>query len=245
MSENESSKKLDLRTVSISEQEPDDPSDEEQGADETPASSLISEDALSAAVEALLFASAETLTAAQLSRAIQGATAADVRKALTRLEAHYEETERAFEIVQIAGGYQLLTRREFAPFVQKLKKHRDLRKLTPASIETLSIIAYNPRIIRADIENIRGVGCGPILRALTERKLIRTAGRSDLLGSPLMYETTREFLDHFGLASIKDLPKLSEFTPLRTAPAEEPVISDQSSVISEEKETNAPSSTDD
>ncbi len=174
---------------------------------------------LASIVEAILFAAGEPLTTAQISRAIGGTSARAVREAVTRLGASYEERERAFEVVEIAGGYQLLSRREFAPYLRKARRQRDMKKLSPAAIETLAIIAYNPRIIRAEIESIRGVGCGPILRGLAERKLVRTAGRSDKLGSPLMYETTREFLDHFGLSSLRDLPKPTEFAPLRTAGA--------------------------
>jgi segregation and condensation protein B len=212
-------------TEELEEKEAKPPVEEPDGEDTDEASAEEAESAperdpgtLAAIIEALLFAAGEPLSAAQLSRAIGGTSAPAVRDAIQSLREQYSQTQRSFEIADIAGGHQLLTRQEFAPFIRKLKKQRDLTKLTPASVETLAIIAYNPRITRAEIENIRGVGCGPILRALTERKLIRTAGRSEKLGSPLMYETTSRFLEQFGLSSLKDMPRIGEFTPL-TAPS--------------------------
>lgn len=160
-------------------------------------------------VEALLFSSASPVKPARL------AEAAEVdRKELDRivgtLNEEYDGEGRSFHIVELAGGYQMLTRSEFFPYIQRLVKTRTSDKLTQATLETLAIIAYKQPIIRADLEAIRGVQCGQIVRNLLDRRLIRVAGRDDRLGHPILYGTTKRFLELFGLKSLKDLPSIEE-----------------------------------
>ncbi len=119
--------------------------------------------------------------------------------------------DRAFELVEVAGGYQIMTRPEFEPYLRRFKKERDSTRLSPAGLETLAIVAYRQPILRADIENLRGVGCGPLLRGLMEKRLVKITGRSEQLGRPALYGTSPQFLEHFGLKSLADLPRSLEF----------------------------------
>ncbi len=168
---------------------------------------------LKSVVEALLFSARTPLKLPQLAKlAGRGIRRERIRDAVCELNREYLETHRAFEIVELAGKYQLMSRPEYAPHLQRLhgKKERD-RKLTPASLDTLSVIAYKQPILRVDVEAIRGVGCGPVLRGLIERGLVKVVGRKrDTLGHPLLYGTTEDFLKEFGLASLDELPMVHE-----------------------------------
>ena len=163
-------------------------------------------DAILAAVEAALFLADEPLTARKLAALAGLADGNQARAQVLRLEAMYAAEGSAFEVEEIAGGYQLLTRAEFHPWLARLRSQGGDAPLSAALRETLTIIAYRQPITRADIEAIRGVGAAEGLRHLMERGLIRLAGRDDSLGRPALYETTRKFLLHFGLRSLRDLP---------------------------------------
>jgi len=164
-----------------------------------------------AAVEALLFAADRPVTPAQISRALpQGVNAREVRRQLKAMREELEDAERGFELREIAGGWQLLTREKFADYVAKLKKTAGPRKLSGSALETLAVVAYKQPVTRAEIERIRGVACGDMLRSLMEKRLVKIAGRSPELGNPLLYGTTQDFLDHFGLGAIGELPRSSE-----------------------------------
>lgn len=168
-------------------------------------------EALGRTVEALLFAGDAPLSPREMARAA-GARTADVRKALEALRALYEAQRRPCELAEVAQGYRLVTRAEFHPAIQKLKSQRAQRKLTPAALETLALIAYSKEPVgRAEIEAVRGVDAGPVLRQLLERKLIRIAGRGQGLGQALLYAISTEFLEHFGLKSAQALPRPGEF----------------------------------
>jgi segregation and condensation protein B len=160
-------------------------------------------------VEALLFASSAPVNVARLAATAE-LEKAHVRKLIAELNEIYEQDGRAFQIFEVANGYQLMTRSEYFPFIQKLVKTKASDKLTQAGLETLAIIAYKQPVIRADIEAVRGVQTGPIIRSLLERRLVRVAGRDPRLGHPLLYETTKKFLEVFGLKSLKDLPTIEE-----------------------------------
>ena len=178
--------------------------------DETPAAPVDLE-ALGRTVEALLFASEAPLTAREMARAGSARTA-DVRKALDALRERVEAQGRAYSVVEVATGFRLATRAEYFPAIQKLKSQRAQRKLTPAAIETLALIAYSKVPVgRAEIEAVRGVDAGPVLRQLLERKLVRIAGRGEGLGQPLLYAVSTEFLEHFGLKTTQELPRPGEF----------------------------------
>ena len=130
-----------------------------------------------------------------------------IKEAIEDLNAQYKETGRSFCICKLAGGWQVLTNPEFTEDLTRLKGARQQAKLSPAAIETLAIIAYKQPILRADLESIRGVACGEVLRGLMDRRLVKIAGRAEEVGRPMLYGTTKEFLQIFGLATVNDLPK--------------------------------------
>ncbi len=134
--------------------------------------------------------------------------------AVEQLNAELEETTRPYRIVEIAGGYQFATRSEYAEYVSRLFKEKSRRRLSGASLESLAIIAYKQPVSKQDVENIRGVNCDEVLKSLLEKNLITITGRSESVGRPLLYGTTTEFLRHFGLHSVSDLPKPRELEEL-------------------------------
>jgi segregation and condensation protein B len=167
----------------------------------------MAETPLKTIVEAILFASDEPVSADRLASAAgEDVTVGMVTKAVDELVADYDAAGRAFTIEQIAGGYQLFTRPEYNRFLKFLVREKQQARLTQAALETLAIIAYKQPIIRAEVEDIRGVSCGDMIRALMEKGLVRVAGRSEALGQPILYGTTKKFLQVFGLSSVKDLP---------------------------------------
>jgi segregation and condensation protein B len=140
-----------------------------------------------------------------------------VDAAVVELNTIYESTGRSFRIEAIAGGYRVLTLSRYAPDVARLRNAKVSSKLSRAAIETLAIVAYKQPMTRAELEAIRGVSCGEVLKSLLERRLITIKGRAEELGRPMLYGTTREFLDHFGLPSIKDLPTVEELRATASA----------------------------
>ncbi len=160
-------------------------------------------------VEAVLFASDEPLTVERLAN-IVGTGVRQIRKNVKNLNDKYEANSNAFRIEQIAGGYQMLTLSVYNHWLKNLLRVRDQSKLSPAALETLAIIAYKQPVIRADIEAIRGVAIGEIVRGLMYKGLVKIVGRAEVLGRPMLYGTTKKFLEVFGLNSLKDLPKIEE-----------------------------------
>ena len=130
-----------------------------------------------------------------------------IRRAVQELNEQYASSGRCFRIEQVAGGYQILTLPEFGDILRKLHQKEGDAKLTKAALETLSIIAYKQPILRADVEAIRGVACGETIRSLMEKHLVKIAGRAEEPGRPILYGTTKRFLELFGLNSLKDLPQ--------------------------------------
>jgi segregation and condensation protein B len=169
--------------------------------------------------EALILGSAEPVSAQRLSEIVPGVRAAEVPELVGELNAEYSEQRRAFEVVEAAGGFQLRTRGEFAPYLQQTLATRPLR-LSQAALETLAVVAYRQPVTRAEIEHVRGVDVGAVLRSLLERRLVRIAGHREVPGRPLLYATTRRFLEVFGLPRIEDLPTLRDLQEL--APTGEP-----------------------
>lgn len=148
---------------------------------------------------------------AATERTVQLAAAVDaVAQAVAQLNQQYDSTGRSFRIEHVSGGYRVMTLPRFAPSIQALARERQQTRLTRAAVETLAIIAYKQPITRAQLEAIRGVACGEVLRSLMERRLITIKGRAEELGRPILYGTSRQFLDYFGLASITDLPQVAE-----------------------------------
>jgi segregation and condensation protein B len=167
-------------------------------------------------IEALLFASDAPLGAEDLARADDGLDPAAVEGAIAELRADYDATGRAFQIYDIAGGYQLLTRPEFSPHLDRFETVPRSTRLSGASLEVLAIIAYRQPIGRSEVEEIRGVGSAHVLRTLQELDLVEVVGRGEGLGRPLLYGTTQRFLDHFGFASLDDLPRPDELPVVLT-----------------------------
>jgi segregation and condensation protein B len=166
-------------------------------------------DQLKQALEAVLFTSDDPLPLSKLKDVVE-AKPEEIKDALAQLKADYDATGRSFTLEEIAGGYQLLTRPQYADIIAKLKKAKADRKLSAAALETLAIIAYKQPIKRVDLEAIRGAASGELIRALMERNLVKIAGREEVPGSPLQYGTTKDFLDTFGLKALEDLPRPEE-----------------------------------
>ena len=170
-------------------------------------------------IESLLFVAAEPLTVDRIKRILTQAETADIQQATAQLATEYEERGGGFYLDEVAGGYQIRTRPEYTEWIKKLIQPKPLRLSKPA-LETLVIIAYKQPIIRSDIEHIRGVDCGGVLRVLLERKLIRVLGRKEIAGRPLIYATTKRFLEVFDLKSLRDLPTPKEIEELGAAATE-------------------------
>jgi len=160
-------------------------------------------------VEAVLFASDEPLSAPRLAD-IVGTNVKQLRKHIDELNEKYKTNNNAFRVEQIAGGFQLLTLNGYNHWLKKLVRARDEGTLSQAALETLAIIAYKQPIIRADIEAIRGVAAGDMIRNLMYKGLVKIVGRAEVVGRPMLYGTTKKFLEIFGLNSLNDLPKAEE-----------------------------------
>lgn len=158
-------------------------------------------------IEAALMTTDRPLLAAKLSDLLGKPGAKVINNAIEQLNREYEQTGRTFQIEQVAGGWQIFTLPQYANILAALHKSRQQSRLSPAALETLAIIAYKQPILRADIESIRGVACGEVLRSLMVRHLIKIVGRAEELGRPMLYGTTKAFLELFGLSDLGDLPK--------------------------------------
>jgi segregation and condensation protein B len=167
---------------------------------------------LSQLIEAALFAADRPLTLDELGALDPEAGHADVRTALDGLREHYDFDGHAVEVVELAGGWQILTRAAFATAIERAQAAQRTSRLSPATLETLATIAYRQPVGRAEIEEIRGVNAGGVLRTLQERSLIEVVGRSEGLGRPLLYGTTPRFLELLGLRDLSDLPRAEELT---------------------------------
>jgi segregation and condensation protein B len=163
-------------------------------------------------LEAALFSASRPLTAEELATLDADASPADVRVALEQLREHYDFNQHGVELVEMAGGYQILTRPVHAAAIERAQFSVRTPKLTAATLETLAVIAYRQPVGRLEIEEIRGVSAAGVLRSLQERGLIEVVGRSEALGRPLLYGTTALFLELLGLRDLADLPKAEELT---------------------------------
>jgi len=158
-------------------------------------------------IEALLFATNEPLPASKMADLIPNCDGRAIRKSVLQLQKEYDETGRGFAIQEVAGGFQLLTRETYAEYIRKLHKTYAHARLSQAALETLAVIAYKQPVLRAEIDAIRGVNSGPLLRSLIDRGLVKIVGRADTLGRPVLYGTTKKFLERFLLSSLKELPE--------------------------------------
>ena len=165
-------------------------------------------------LEAMIFASDSPLTINKIKEVLGDIGAREIRKAINILNERYESCHSALMILEVAGGYQMVTRPEYADYVGQLYKSRQAHRLTQKALETLAIVAYKQPITKPEIEHIRGVNVDSVLRTLIERNLITVVGREKGPGNPLLYGTTKDFLEYFGLNSLDDLPKLKEIDEL-------------------------------
>jgi segregation and condensation protein B len=168
-------------------------------------------------VEALVLGAPEPVSAQKLAEVVPGLDAEDARALVTELGREYEEQGRAFEIWEVAGGYQLRTRPEYASYLRLLHRERPLR-LSRAALETLAVVAYRQPVTRAEIEAVRGVEVDAVVRSLLDRQLVRIAGHREVPGRPMLYATTKRFLEVFGLGRLDDLPTLREMEELLPPP---------------------------
>ena len=182
----------------------EEPSD---GPVESEDSAAVAEQVDLGLLEALLLSTHHPLTAGRLAEVIGVAATRPVRGAIKLLNQQYEEAGRSFRIEQVAGGYQILTLPVYGEQLKKLHQKEADAKLTKAALETLAIVAYKQPVLRADVEAVRGCACGETIRSLMEKHLVKIAGRAEEPGRPILYGTTKRFLELFGLNSIKDLPQ--------------------------------------
>jgi len=174
-------------------------------------------------VEGVLFASDAPLKAEEIARADESLDEDRVQEAIAELRTLYDESERAFQVMEVGEGYQILTRPELAPYLERFDTVPRPSRLSGPALETLAIIAYRQPIGRIEIEYIRGVQAAGVIRTLQDRDMIEVVGRAEGLGRPLLYGTTRRFLEHFGFATLDDLPRPDELPILLRdrAPLEE------------------------
>ena len=167
-------------------------------------------------VEAVVLAAPEPISAARIAELLPRCNPSQVRARIEELNAAYAEARPAFEIWEVAGGYQLRSLPEFAPYLKQIQKTSPLR-LSSAALESLAVVAYRQPVTRAEVDQVRGVDSGAVLRGLLDRDLIRIAGHRDLPGRPIVYATSRRFLEVFGLGKLGDLPDLREVEELGAA----------------------------
>ena len=194
-------------------------------ASDASAAHAIAPDRVPVAIEALLLTSDRPVPSARLCEALGLASDKDTKSqidsAIESLNSHYEKTGRSFRIETVAGGFRMMTLPEFAPVVAAMQGLRESTKLSRAAIETLAIVAYRQPATRAQIEAIRGVACGEVLKTLLDRRLVTIVGRAEELGRPMLYGTSKQFLEAFGLSSVRDLPAVDADSmpePLSPAP---------------------------
>jgi segregation and condensation protein B len=171
----------------------------------TPASELV------AAVEAVLFAAAEPVHPKEIAAAFDGATETEVAAAIELLRARYLEGPGGLTVEQVAGAFRLATKPEVGATVRQFFRQRNRTRLSPAALETLAIIAYRQPITVPEIQAVRGVDPSGALKSLLEKSMVRILGRKKVVGNPLLYGTTKQFLVHFGLNALEDLPSIEEF----------------------------------
>lgn len=165
-------------------------------------------------VEALLLASEKPLALDQIRLALDNLDAGETRKLVEELKSEYEQGARGIRLAEIAGGFQMITAPEFSHFLKKLFKGRQIERLSKPALETLAIIAYKQPLTRSEIELLRNVNVDGVMKSLLDKNLIRISGRKKAPGRPCVYGTTRQFLEHFGLKSLEDLPEIEDFSAM-------------------------------
>lgn len=176
----------------------------------------MAEDNVKSVIEALLFASEKPLTIEQAKKVLDNLEASEIRAVLEGLKAEYEQANRGMRIIEVAGGFQMITAPNSAPFLKKFYKDRHVERLSKPALETLAIIAYKQPLTRTEIEFLRDVNVDGVMKSLLDKNLIRISGRKKSPGRPFVYGTTRQFLEYFGLKSLEELPKMEDFSAMVT-----------------------------
>jgi segregation and condensation protein B len=189
-----------------------------------------------ARLEAILFLAREPLSSRKLGRYANLADGTEARTLVRRLNDRLDQFGRAFRVQEVAGGFQLTTRRKFAKWLRRLDYVPTEEKLSAPALETLAVVACRQPVLRADIEAIRGVGCGEILNQLMSRDLVRVGGRSEELGRPYLYNTTKRFLQVFGLRSLEELPRAENFRRAQIQPPAASFLADRFAVNARDSE---------
>jgi len=166
-------------------------------------------------IEALIFASEESITLKEISVSLKNTfdwelNDEEILTAISELKEKYSSEEFSFELMEIAEGYQFLTKKNFFDTVSALIQHKSQKRLSASALETLSIVAYKQPVTKTEVEQIRGVNCDYVIQKLLEKELIEIKGKSDSPGRPLIYVTSKSFMDYFGISSVKDLPQLKD-----------------------------------
>ena len=203
-------------------------------------------DQLVAIVEALVFASPEPLTMRQLLKLLDTDPREDVEAAVAELKRRYEDRGGGLQLVEVAGGLQIVTRTELHEWVRRMFHERTTQKLSVQALETLAVIAYKQPVTAAEVAEIRGVNTSGVLGTLLERGLVKISGRKQVVGRPFLYSTTRDFLDRFGLRDLGELPRVEDmadalgFEPPAGLQADLPITSDQPATIEDEAILSGP-----
>jgi segregation and condensation protein B len=176
-----------------------------------------------AQLEAVLLIARQPLSSRRLAQLARLADGTQARTLIRRLQSCYETEGTAFRVEEFAGGFQLLTRPKFSGWLRRLGAGASEARLSSPALETLAVVAYRQPVVRAEIEAIRGVGCGEILRQLMDRDLVKIVGRAGELGRPFLYGTTKRFLEGFGLRNLEGLPRASELRAPGHKPAAAPI----------------------
>lgn len=195
----------------------------------------MEENNLKSAIEALIFASEKPITIEQIKKVLDNLDTLTINKIIDELKNDYEVANRGIRIVEVAGGFQMITSAAFAPFLKKLFKSRYADKLSKPALESLAIIAYKQPLTKSEIESLRNVNVDGVMKNLIDKNLIRVCGRKKVAGRPFVFGTTREFLEHFGLKSLADLPKIEDFTVMAEKKESESTIEPLSQEDLEEK----------
>ena len=173
---------------------------------------------LSSIIEALVFVAEAPVSLDRLCTLLEDHGRAEIREAVSRIAEEYERRGSALHLAEVAGGYQFRTRPEYAEFLRRTSKSKPFR-FSQSALETLAIVAYRQPVTRSEIEYLRGVDCGGVLKTLLEKRLLRILGRKDIPGKPIIYGTSREFLELFGLKDLASLPTLKEVQQLSETPS--------------------------
>ncbi|HBP90386.1 MAG TPA: SMC-Scp complex subunit ScpB [Nitrospiraceae bacterium] len=227
----------DRDTEVLEDSAPVEVSENDQDADEVVAPEVVDQepaldlDELKGAFEAMLFVSHDPLSLEKLASVLEGVPKPFVKTAIQSLQAEYEASGRGLQILEVAGGYVMVTRPEQSLYIKRLtSKTKPTAKVSRSALEALAIVSYKQPITRADIEKIRGVETSGVLRTLLDQKLIRIVGRQDIPGRPILYGTGKQFLQRFGLRDLRDLPPLKELKELGNPelfPMELPLASEE------------------